>query len=268
MRRRLSVAVPLVLLSAVASAQSPKAPDPTLVMPQFVRFADRYGGWLVAAFDSIPASKYGYRPTAPQQSVGHIAQHLENANYSLCERLGGNHQRTAKDSLPETVKAGWPKDTLVARLEASLRFCDAVLERLGPVNTPQAANNLLLFETDLAEHYSQISGYMRLLGLVPPSALPQKQRTAITLSESALSQFVGRYAFPSGAEFTIESKDGALIVTPSTGGSPARLWPESANEFFVKEADAQIGFKRSANGSVTGLVLHQFGRNTSATKIP
>jgi hypothetical protein len=27
--------------------------------------------------------------------------------------------------------------------------------------------------TDLAEHYSQVSSYMRLMGLVPPSALPR-----------------------------------------------------------------------------------------------
>ena len=60
--------------------------------------ADIFGGRLVAAFDSIPASRYDYRPTPPQQSVGHIAQHLENANYGLCERLGG-----AKRQLPRAL---------------------------------------------------------------------------------------------------------------------------------------------------------------------
>ena len=38
--------------------------SPTSVTIQFVRFADVFGDRLVAAFDSIPASRYEYRPTA------------------------------------------------------------------------------------------------------------------------------------------------------------------------------------------------------------
>ena len=38
------------------------------------------------------------------------------------------------------------------------------------------ARYLLAFVTDLAEHYSQIASYMRLNGMVPPSALPRPNR--------------------------------------------------------------------------------------------
>ena len=38
------------------------------------------------------------------------------------------------------------------------------------------ARYLMLLITDLAEHYSQLAGYMRILGLVPPSALPRPSR--------------------------------------------------------------------------------------------
>jgi hypothetical protein len=67
---------------------------------------------------------------AAQQSIGFIAQHLEAANYGLCERLGSpRRNRSSKDAVPDTVKAAWPKDTLVTRLRASLAFCDsAVIE--------------------------------------------------------------------------------------------------------------------------------------------
>jgi len=65
-----------------------------------------YGERLLAAFTSIPAAQYNYRPTASQQTIGYIAQHLEGANYSICERLGNvKHLQTAKDSLADTVKA-------------------------------------------------------------------------------------------------------------------------------------------------------------------
>src|SRR4029450_367758 len=127
-----------------------------------------------------------FRPTPVQQSIGFIAQHLENANYSVCGRLGSaKAPRTAKDSRAGTVEARGPKDTLVARLRASLRFCDDVMERIPQLSSPALASTLLAFETDLAEHYSQLSVYMRLLGMVPPSALPPKQRKAVDLPASA-----------------------------------------------------------------------------------
>lgn len=261
---------PATALPAWARGAMPSQPSESAnaVMIQFERFADIFGSRLVTAFDSIPAARYDYRPTPAQQTVGYIAQHLENANYSLCERFGDTkHLRTAKDALADTLKARWPKDTLVARLEASVRFCDTALERLGPLNSAELASNLLAFETDLAEHYSQISSYMRLLGLVPPSALPPKQRTAIELPASALSQLVGAYELAQGLELVVGMRDGALTVRSTVGGDAVRLWPESASDFFVREVDAQITFTRDSRGIVTELVLHQFGRHRQASKV-
>lgn len=169
---------------AAPSAPSASAANPITETVQGFSF---YGRWLLAAFDSIPAAQYGFRPTPSQQTVGHIAQHLEHANYELCGRFSGlPRQLTAQDALPEVVKAAWPKDTLVARLRGSLLYCrDAIAtltdarlaEPLPPApgatgrGAPRA-RFVLLFLTDLADHYSQIANYMRILGLVPPSALP------------------------------------------------------------------------------------------------
>jgi hypothetical protein len=236
MRRRLPVLVALLLPAAVTAQSSATRQSPTAASIQFTRFADLFGGRLLAAFDSIPAARYDYRPTPSQQTVGYIAQHLEAANYALCERLGDTrHPRTSKDSLADTVKARWPKDPLVARLDASLRFCAGTLERLGQLDSPAVVSNLLLFETDLAEHYSQLSVYMRLLGLVPPSALPPKQRTAIELPATTLSPYVGAYELAPGFELVVTMSDGALSIRSTPGGSTVRLWPESAVEFFVRE---------------------------------
>ena len=51
-----------------------------------------------------------------------------------------------------------------------MRFCNAALEGLAHLESPARTNNMLGFETDLAEHYSQVATYMRLLGMVPPFA--------------------------------------------------------------------------------------------------
>jgi len=268
MRCRFLVLVTLLLPTTLA-AQTPTTSAPADgVILSFVRFADIFGGRLVAAFDSIPATRYDYRPTPAQQTIGYIAQHLEDANYSLCERMGDRKApRTAKDSLADTIKARWPKDTLVARLEASLRFCDDVMERIPQLNSPGLASTLLAFETDLAEHYSQLAVYMRLLGLVPPSALPPKPRTAIDLPANALAPYVGVYELGPGLQLDVTMRDGALYAKSSTGGEALRLWPESARDFFLKEVDAQVSFTRDSSGTVTGLVLHQFGRDRPAKKM-
>ncbi len=257
-----------LVLPAVLAGQSPPAPDlPNGVMFQFIRFADSFGSRLVTAFDSIPAAQYNYRPTPSQQTIGYIAQHLENANYTLCERLGVlKHPRTPKDSSSDTVKAQWPKDTLVHRLEASLRFCDTAMEQVGKLESPALAGALLAFETDLAEHYSQISSYMRLLGLVPPSALPPRARVAIELPAAALSPYVGVYELAAGLDLDVTLQNGALYIRSSNGGATVQLWPETNNDFFAKDVDAQVTFVRDASGAVSGLVLHQYGRDRPAKK--
>jgi uncharacterized protein DUF3471/DinB family protein len=259
-----------ITLPAIAMAQSVSKPQPAKgVILEFIDFADRYGSRLMAAFDSIPASRYDYRPTPVQQSIGYIAQHLEAANYGLCEQLGGPKPvRTAKDALADTIKARWPKDTLLARLDASFRYCDAAIGRLPALDSPPLAATLIGFETDLAEHYSQLSAYMRLIGMVPPSALPVRARTAIELAPAALSPFAGTYEIAPGIELEVSLRDGALFVRSNVGGgAPIRLWPQSATEFFVKNVDAQITFVRDPSGAVSGLVLHQYNRERTARKV-
>ena len=177
-------------LAAQRSSTTAGAPS-NGVARTFLSFGRPYGGWLLLAFDSIPASHYGFHPTPVQQSIGFIAQHLENANYELCSIFGAKrHVRSAKDALPDSVKALWPKDTLIARVRASLEFCAAAIQSLSDAqladtmtaDTPSGPQRVLrarypiLLVTDLAEHYAQVSGYMRILGLVPPSALPQPRR--------------------------------------------------------------------------------------------
>lgn len=290
MNRAGTISLAALLVPIVLHGQRRRTdpPMPNAITTSFKFIASHFGGLLLTAFDSIPAGRYAYRPTPAQQSVGYIAQHLVDANYGLCERLGTmTHETGAKDALPDTVKAAWPKDTLVARLRGSFAFCDSALAQLSdatlgvrvPYGPPGAgatalpARSLLLFVTDLAEHYSQVASYMRLLGMVPPSALPARPHTAIDLPAAVLSQYVGTYDLPPSAlqdaprlllEVTL--KDGALYVKP--GARPAaRLWPETATDFFVKEVDAQVTFIKDASGAITGLVVHQYGENRAASKI-
>lgn len=190
--RRVCALVAAALFPAILAAQASPATSSNVVAQTFRGFGRPYGTWLLAAFDSIPESRYAFKPTPVQQSIGYIAQHLEDANYQLCARFGDRPRiMTAKDSLADTVKARWPKDTLLTRLRQSFVFCNEAIIKLtdaqladtfvvgqGSPQQPTAprVRFLILFVTDLAEHYSQIATYMRILGMVPPSAQPQPTR--------------------------------------------------------------------------------------------
>jgi hypothetical protein len=67
-------------------------------------------------------------------------------------------------------------------------------------------------------------------------------------------------------QFDVTVKDSALFIKSSVAPA-ARLWPESPNDFFVESIDAQITFTRDQHGAVTGLVIHQFGRDRPAKRI-
>jgi hypothetical protein len=126
MRSRLAVLFALTCTTPLLAQDQPRAVQhaPNEVAQTFLHFGQPYGGWLLMAFDSIPESRYEFKPTPVQRSIGDIAQHLESANYGLCAQIGGSpHVMTAKDSLADTIKARWPKDTLIARVRASLLSC-------------------------------------------------------------------------------------------------------------------------------------------------
>jgi hypothetical protein len=186
-RTLVSALIVLAPLAPLAAQQPPQPSAPgTVVVSSLRRFGNQYGAWLTTAFDSVPAAKYGYKPTPAQMSVGQVAAHLEEANYSICGRMSGmTRPMTARDSAADTVKATWPKDTLVARLKASFDFCktgwdglkDAQLVDSVPGFAPGhkivRATLAVVFVTDLVDHYSQMANYMRLNGMIPPSSYPR-----------------------------------------------------------------------------------------------
>jgi len=86
------------------------------------------------------------------------------------------------------------------------------------------------------------------------------------LPASALAPYIGVYELAPGLELDVSLQNGALHIRSSIGGAPVQLWPESNNDFFAKDVDAQVTFVRDASGAVSGLVLHQYGRDRPAKK--
>jgi hypothetical protein len=144
---------------------------------------------IAQAFDSIPESKFSYKPTPAQLSIGFIAQHIASDDYFFCNNFGAlKGTRPAEDTTTaDSVKATWPKAKLMARLKDSLAFCDQAIAQLddtklgeavtisfgGNSRTVARAGMVLGHALDLADHYSQLANYMRLNNILPPTALPR-----------------------------------------------------------------------------------------------
>ncbi len=182
----LAVALPLTL-----AAQQPAGPPANPITAAFKGRITGLHRSIAQAFDSIPESKFSYKPTPKQLTIGYIAQHVASDNYFFCGAFGPTKPNLPDDeaNTPDSVKATWPKDKLVAQLKTSMTFCDDALAQMddaklaeqvgipGPNNTTRnvtRAQMVLGHALDLSDHYSQLANYMRLNNILPPTALPRK----------------------------------------------------------------------------------------------
>jgi hypothetical protein len=178
--RGIGLAAGLALLAVTAGAQQASAPvaNPvtTVVKAQLTRYAKN----MVAAADSMPAEKYSFKPTPEMITFGHLIAHIAESNNFLCAKISGAAAPEGK--LAESD----PKDKLVAGLKASFDFCTTVLanvddSKLGdPMvlfgNRPASrAAALIALSDDWYDHYGAQAVYLRLNGILPPTAQPPKQ---------------------------------------------------------------------------------------------
>ena len=183
----------LTLPVGLVAQQAPAAPAANPVTTAFRARIMGFHRNIAQAFDSIPESKFGYKPTPAQLTIGYIAQHVASDNYLFCNTFGAMKATlsAADTTTADSVKAKWPKDTLVTKLKASFTFCQNAFAQLEDAklgeqvtltfngnsrNVPRVSM-VLGHALDLADHYSQLANYMRLNNILPPTALPRPARS-------------------------------------------------------------------------------------------
>lgn len=187
---------PSVAVLALAFATTLGAQQPAQTAnPITAAFKARIGALsreIPQALDSIPESKFAFRPTPAQMSIGDVAQHVAEDNYLFCNTFGNMKADIPADEMntPDSVKATWPKAKLVSQLKGSFEFCEKALGQVtdeglagqttltynGRSMKVGLASMVLEHALDLADHYSQLANYMRLNGILPPTALPRPKR--------------------------------------------------------------------------------------------
>ena len=91
------------------------------------------------------------------------------------------------------------------------------------------------------------------------------ERRAIALSPEAMQAYVGVYRLAPTFALTV-FVSGDRLKVQATGQSALDLNAESADAFFLTEVDARLTFTRDDAGAVTGVVLHQNGRDLPGRK--
>lgn len=168
----------IILLSIAASAQQAKSPAADVLRTML---AGREKN-TVAAFEAMPADKFGYKPTPEQMTFGHLAAHIVSSNYYFCSNAGAVAQ-PKKDELKGTED----KAALVAAMKASFEFCHTAL---ATADDSKMSENItwidgkprtrawafMVLSSSWADHYGMAAMYLRLNGLLPPTATPEVKK--------------------------------------------------------------------------------------------
>jgi CubicO group peptidase (beta-lactamase class C family) len=89
---------------------------------------------------------------------------------------------------------------------------------------------------------------------------PAVARAEVTLPAETLDQYAGVYPIDKTARLTVVRRGDGLAAR-LTGQYFLSIFASAKDDFFYKAVDAQLSFHRDAAGKITGLTLHQNGRD-------
>jgi uncharacterized damage-inducible protein DinB len=174
--KRILVIPAVLLLAASAAAQTTPAPTKDPVSSALRDIVPGRRKNTVAAVEAMPAEKFNYKPTADQMTFGHLVVHIAETNDLLCSKAAA-----APAPKVDEVKETDSKDKLVAALNASFDFCSDALAKMDdsrlaetteifPGRHGSRAWASMILAGAWADHYAEAAMYLRLNGVLPPTA--------------------------------------------------------------------------------------------------
>lgn len=171
----LILAAPVCAQQAAPAAPAAKPPEANPISLHLREDLADNAKNMVAAADEMPADKYSFSPTPQQITFGHLIMHAARFNYGVCSGISGQ----AKPDVKIADTDG--KDKLVAALKGSFDFCTSALanvddSKLGEQlpffggRTISRGGLMMVTSAEFADHYSMAAMYLRLNGLLPPTA--------------------------------------------------------------------------------------------------
>lgn len=180
MKKTLVITI-LLLVATMAVAQNAPAPTAPATTKNPVSSALRdilpaRQKNTIAAVEAMPADKFGFKPTADQNTFGHLVAHMIEANNILCSKAA---------SVPapkvDEAKESDGKDKLVTALKASFDFCSDALAKMDDSKLGETTEVFhgheasrawasMVLSSSWADHYAETAMYLRLNGVLPPTA--------------------------------------------------------------------------------------------------
>ena len=144
------------------------------------KILERQSKNIVAAADAMPADKFSYKPTPSQMSFAALVEHTAGTNNFLCASISGTSS-PPEEKLSETD----PKEKLVAALKGSFDYCAMALAKVDDSKLGESvpffggrqvsrAMGMIVLSSAFSDHYGMAAMYLRLNGLVPPTAKPKE----------------------------------------------------------------------------------------------
>jgi uncharacterized damage-inducible protein DinB len=173
MKRLICLAAACLVMPIAAMAQDSAAnPLSATVRKTF----DEYSKNLVATAEEMPAEKYSYQPTPEQRTFGQTMEHIAQVNNFACAKVSDMPPAQG----PKATAADG-KEKLVAGLKASMDYCSQAFSNLTDAKLGEAVTIFggrkstrlgaaLEVTNDLIDHYAALAVYLRLNGLLPPTA--------------------------------------------------------------------------------------------------
>ena len=166
----------LLLLAASAAAQTTPAPRKNPVSSALRDILPGRRKNTIAAVEAMPAEKLNYKPSADQMTFGHLVVHIAETNDLLCSKAAA-----VPAPKVDEVKETDSKDKLVAALKASFDFCSDALAKMDdsrlaetteifPGRQGSRAWASMILAGAWADHYAEAAMYLRLNGVLPPTA--------------------------------------------------------------------------------------------------
>lgn len=179
--------VPALLLAAFSTAAAAQPAGSDSESPALRYFYTDYAKKnLLASAEQMPEAGYAFRPTSGTRTFAELLGHVADAQYLFCSSARGEPnprpavEAPGRSSAAAIEKTAKTKAEVTAALRESFAYCDDVFARLRDADLSRATKLLgqdqsIAMVTNLAivhlvEHYGQVTVYLRLKGLVPPSS--------------------------------------------------------------------------------------------------
>jgi len=176
----LALALALTISSSAFAQRGGNMPGPAASMTLAGDFANDFAAQedlILKAANAMPADKFDFKPTPPQQSFGERVMHIVMVNGGLLKALGGktpapmiNMQAKSKADIMTALKQSFDWGLATVKEFNDQQMVERVMPPrfMGPSASRARIVEFSLVHTE--DIYGQMVVYLRLNGVTPPAS--------------------------------------------------------------------------------------------------